>query len=126
MSSAVFTPDLRRRLDATGPRGIPYPIADRLDEGCTAAHHEQAPPARAAPALAIDAHLPCCERSAADAPVGVTHAQKAKTLDTHGRAFHDVRPATVRGLALDAGAALRRRIIPRGGARPARQRPRAA
>ena len=68
MSTAVFTPDLLRRLDTNGPRYTSYPTADRFHEGYTSAHYEQALAARAAlarlnaaPPLAIYAHLPFCE-----------------------------------------------------------------
>jgi oxygen-independent coproporphyrinogen-3 oxidase len=68
MSTAVFTPDLLRRLDTNGPRYTSYPTADRFHEGYTAAHYEHALAARAAsarlnaaPPLALYVHLPFCE-----------------------------------------------------------------
>jgi oxygen-independent coproporphyrinogen III oxidase len=68
MNTAVFTPDLLRRLDTNGPRYTSYPTADRFDERFTPAHYEQALAARAAlsrlnaaPPLAIYVHLPFCE-----------------------------------------------------------------
>ena len=68
MSTAVFTPDLLRRLDTSGPRYTSYPTADRFHEQHTDAHYAQALAARAAlaklnaaPPLAIYVHLPFCE-----------------------------------------------------------------
>ncbi len=68
MSTAVFTPDLLRRLDTNGPRYTSYPTADRFHEGYTSTHYEQALAARAAlarvnaaPPLAVYVHLPFCE-----------------------------------------------------------------
>jgi oxygen-independent coproporphyrinogen III oxidase len=68
MSTAVFTPDLLRRLDTHGPRYTSYPTADRFHEQHTDAHYAQALAARAAlarlnaaPPLAIYVHLPFCE-----------------------------------------------------------------
>jgi oxygen-independent coproporphyrinogen III oxidase len=68
MSTAVFTPDLLRRLDTNGPRYTSYPTADRFHEGHTSGHYERALKARAtlarlnaAPPLAIYVHLPFCE-----------------------------------------------------------------
>jgi oxygen-independent coproporphyrinogen III oxidase len=68
MSTAVFTPDLLRRLDTNGPRYTSYPTADRFHEHYSPAHYEQALAARAAlsrvnaaPPLAIYVHLPFCE-----------------------------------------------------------------
>jgi oxygen-independent coproporphyrinogen III oxidase len=68
MSTAVFTPDLLRRLDTNGPRYTSYPTADRFHEQHTDAHYAQALAARAAlaklnaaPPLAIYVHLPFCE-----------------------------------------------------------------
>jgi oxygen-independent coproporphyrinogen III oxidase len=48
MSTAVFTPDLLRRLDTNDPRYTSYPTADRFHEGYTSAHYEQSLAARAA------------------------------------------------------------------------------
>jgi oxygen-independent coproporphyrinogen III oxidase len=68
MSTAVFTPDLLRRLDTSGPRYTSYPTADRFHEHHTPAHYAQALAERAAlcrshaaPPLAVYVHIPFCE-----------------------------------------------------------------
>jgi oxygen-independent coproporphyrinogen-3 oxidase len=68
MSTAVFSPDLLRRLDTNGPRYTSYPTADRFHEAFTEPDYRQALAARAelarhnaAPPLALYLHIPFCE-----------------------------------------------------------------
>jgi oxygen-independent coproporphyrinogen III oxidase len=102
MSTTVFTPDLLRRLDTTGPRYTSYPTADRFHEGYTSAHYEQALAARAAlsrlnaaPPLAIYVHLPFCESvcyyCACNKVVTRHHERAAEYLDALEReiALHE-------------------------------------
>jgi oxygen-independent coproporphyrinogen III oxidase len=102
MSTAVFTPDLLRRLDTNGPRYTSYPTADRFDEGYTSMHYAQALAARAAlsrrgaaPPLAIYVHLPFCESvcyyCACNKVVTRHHERAAEYLDALEReiALHE-------------------------------------
>ncbi|MDH4061044.1 MAG: oxygen-independent coproporphyrinogen III oxidase [Aquincola sp.] len=66
--AAVFTPDLLRRLDTSGPRYTSYPTADRFHEGFGEKQYREALAARAelarhnaAPPLAVYVHIPFCE-----------------------------------------------------------------
>jgi oxygen-independent coproporphyrinogen III oxidase len=68
MPTAVFTPDLLRRLDTNGPRYTSYPTADRFHDGFTDRDYAAALAARAelarhgaAPSLALYVHIPFCE-----------------------------------------------------------------
>ncbi len=102
MSTAVFTPDLLRRLDTNGPRYTSYPTADRFHEQHTDAHYAQALAARAAlarlnaaPPLAIYVHLPFCESvcyyCACNKVVTRHHERAAEYLDALEReiALHE-------------------------------------
>lgn len=92
MSTAVFTPDLLRRLDTNGPRYTSYPTADRFHENYTPAHYERALAARAAlcrshaaPPLAVYVHIPFCESvcyyCACNKVVTRHHGRAAEYLD---------------------------------------------
>ena len=66
--AAVFTPDLLRRLDTSGPRYTSYPTADRFHDGFGEKQYREALAARAelarhnaAPPLAVYVHIPFCE-----------------------------------------------------------------
>lgn len=67
-TASVFTPELLRRLDTSGPRYTSYPTADRFHERYGELQYRQALAARAelarhraAPPLALYLHIPFCE-----------------------------------------------------------------